>query len=100
MCTVLWRELHSVPEWLEHKVGTGGKSEIEARAGEQDGSRKALNAVEKAQEEDEAHMVSLKTACEGTNWFQDSLSLGFLAKAPLGFPKYAECSLNLGDPWG
>lgn len=40
------------PEWLEHKVCTGGKSETEARAREWAGLRRALNAMKRAQEEE------------------------------------------------
>lgn len=40
------------PEWLEHKVGAGGKSETEARASEWAGLRRALNAMKRAQEEE------------------------------------------------
>lgn len=40
------------PEWLEHKLCTGGKSETKARASEWAGLRRALNAMKRAQEEE------------------------------------------------
>lgn len=47
-CSVFCGEPKVVPEWLVHKVGTGGRSEPEARASEWAASRRALNAIKRA----------------------------------------------------